>query len=150
MLSVATQPVLSWEQSGYDYFISLLGDIRDACNAKSTEDVDEIPLVIDSITELFLDHFDSEELLMSQSNYPDLKRHKAQHLEMAFHIRTQGEKIAKERSFPMLIDFCTFFIDWLLHHEQVADAKFYSYIKPGADGNTQTSMSTSISAANRV
>jgi len=150
MHSVANKPVLSWEQSGYDYFVSLLGDIRDACNTKSTEDVDEIPLVIDSITELFLDHFGSEELLMSQSNYPDLKRHKAQHLEMAFHIRTQGEKIAQERSFPMLIDFCTFFIDWLLHHEQVADAKFYSFIKPTAGDNPPTGMYTSISAANSV
>ncbi len=124
-------PLLTVDQtgSGYDYFLDLLNDIRNACNARTAEDADEIPLVIASMTELFLDHFESEERMMIDSHYPELHKHKTQHLEMSFHMRTHADKIVKERSFEMLIDFCTFFIDWLVHHEQVADAKFYDFIK---------------------
>jgi hemerythrin len=117
----------------HDYFLDLLCDIQQACSAKTKQNADEIPIVIDSLIELFQEHFDDEERLMRQSRYPDLQRHRALHTEMRFHMKAQGEKVAHERSFELLHDFCAFFIDWILHHERVVDAPFYTFIQRRPD-----------------
>ncbi len=126
------QPGQPWSEHGY--FLDLLHDIQEACLTRSEHDIGEIPVVISSLTELFMDLFVNEESLMNSTHYPDLIQHKSQHREMRFHLQTQAEKIARERSFEMLSDFCGFFSDWLIQHEHTADAKFHDFLrKPAQD-----------------
>lgn len=112
----------------HDYFLDLLRDIQAACQIEES-DAAEIELVISSLTDFFLEHFAREEEMMSRLRFPEFHRHKELHHEMAFHLRMLGERVAKEHSCTTLCDFCTFFIDWLLQHDQTADAKFRAFVQ---------------------
>lgn len=120
-------PTLDSLNLDHDYFLDLLRDIQEACQAEEKVDAEEIALVISSLTGFFLEHFANEESMMSSLCYPEFHRHKELHHEMAFHLRMLGERVTEKHSCAMLYDFCTFFIDWLLQHDKAADSKFRDF-----------------------
>lgn len=135
----ATQmiPALIEISREHDYFLDLLRDIKEACTAEVQNDPEEITLVITTLSEFFLEHFDKEEALMHELDYPELRQHKELHHEMSFHLRMLGDRVSKEHSGEMLYDFCGFFIDWLMQHDQLADAKLRAYARQQAPQERQ-------------
>lgn len=72
-------------------------------------------------------HFEHEEALMKELNYPRLKAHHAQHAELLSLLGELAKKIADE-SLDM-VELEAFLSSWLLEHIGTSDARLAAYVK---------------------
>ena len=69
------------------------------------------------------EHFKHEEIFMSETNYPNLKDHKAIHESMLAQVGKVLEQCSNG-NIPDIGETCEFLKKWLLNHIKVEDHKF--------------------------
>jgi hemerythrin len=106
--------------------IKLINQLQNATQYKvDDKQIDEI---MDKLINYTKYHFDREEFLMRNNNYPDYKNHKKLHEDM---INKMSECMKKYKSDPdqTIDDALTFLTDWLIKHIKGNDREYIPYLK---------------------
>lgn len=75
-------------------------------------------------------HFDAEENYMKKINYPDYSIHKEKHIYLKNELKNYNDRIKKEsESLTFILNFASFFTDWLLNHIKKEDKKIGEFLK---------------------
>lgn len=72
-------------------------------------------------------HFNQEEKLMEDNNYPDLAEHKAQHSKMIDKVNKLIEQY-NEEGHDSLNEISSFLSDWLINHINGSDKEYGRYL----------------------
>ena len=91
-------------------------------------DGEHLALIIKELVEYASLHFDTEEMLMQQFDYPDVAAHCAQHAAFADHVR----RLMAEWELAVRIDKANLFAfleSWLISHIQGTDQQMAAYLK---------------------
>ena len=73
-------------------------------------------------------HFDYEEKIMEQVDYPHIDGHRKEHEKFISEVTSQIQKFEKEDN-PDPTGFDKFLIDWILNHVANMDKKYSPYLK---------------------
>jgi hemerythrin len=73
-------------------------------------------------------HFSTEEKLMAQYNYPDVKTHEAQHINLTNQVGQLYVKV-KEGKLSVTIETMEFLKDWLNNHILETDKKLGEFLR---------------------
>jgi len=92
---------------------------------KSKEIVDDL---IIKLVDYSRNHFADEEMMMENSNYPDIGKHIAEHDEFIAKV-TDYRNNFNLSSMMTAIDILNFLKDWLTNHILVTDKKYAPYLK---------------------
>ena len=84
--------------------------------------------VLERLVQYTQTHFDHEEKIMQDVDYPDLAAHKALHDDM----RRQTIELRTHLTLVTARDVLVFLKDWWLGHIQGEDKKYASYVEPAA------------------
>jgi len=82
--------------------------------------------VLERLVQYTQTHFDHEEKIMQEVDYPDLAAHKALHDDM----RRQTIELRTHLTLVTARDVLVFLKDWWLDHIQGEDKKYASYMEP--------------------
>jgi hemerythrin len=75
------------------------------------------------------DHFDHEEKLMNEYNYPDRSTHKKEHSELAGLVHTFKVKLETEGpTLSLVAEINRFLLDWLVDHIRKRDMELGAYL----------------------
>ena len=89
---------------------------------------DEVETLLGDLVGCSERHFTTEEAIMSQSGYPDLSQHVAEHSSMLVSLRElQAGFQASQQALAMLMP--TFLEGWLKHHVCDGDFGFVTFLK---------------------
>ncbi len=80
--------------------------------------------ILDRMANYVRNHFDHEEKLLSDANYPDLAFQKAQH----DHMRRKVMSLRENLSLVTARDILVFLKDWWVEHIQQEDKKYAAYV----------------------
>lgn len=116
--------------------IHMLNHLNDA--VKKMQSREQIYRIIDEVIAFTRLHFATEELLMAQSDYPEIKFHQEKHKELiqdALHLKEKLEYVGEEM-------FTEWFNHWpfsrVLAHIQYADQQFEQHLKLSAADENST------------
>ena len=84
--------------------------------------------VLERLVQYTQTHFDHEEKIMQEVDYPDLAAHRALHDDM----RRQTIGLRTHLTLVTARDVLVFLKDWWLGHIQGEDKKYASYVEPAA------------------
>ncbi len=104
--------------------VSLLNEAYDATVSLSGQE--EILNILKRMNEYTKFHFSSEEELMKESGYPDLKSHMVKHLAFVEYVEKTMKRFEME-DFISSVELITYLFDWLKEHILGADKKFSEY-----------------------
>jgi hemerythrin len=107
---------------------SKIASLFDACNVgKGKEQIDS---TIEYLQEYVVLHFNSEEKLQKQYNYPEYINHKAQHDQFIKDFLALKETIEKDGiSGFLIIKLNKTLVDWLINHIRKTDKVFGTFLK---------------------
>lgn len=72
-------------------------------------------------------HFQDEEKLMKQLNYPNFENHKIQHKEFIYKVTMFCKDVLDQKK-TITDELITFLTDWIIHHTSNDDQDFKNYI----------------------
>ncbi|MCK4708461.1 MAG: hemerythrin family protein [Gammaproteobacteria bacterium] len=106
--------------------LKLINELQTATQYKV--DKTKIDEIMDQLINYTKYHFDREEFLMRNNNYPDYENHKKLHEDM---INKMAECMEKYKSDPdhTIDDALAFLTDWLIKHIKGNDREYIPYIK---------------------
>lgn len=88
----------------------------------------ELKQVVAELITYTVEHFASEEELMTRYRYPRAAEHKRRHAAMAVHVTELQQQIeAGKASGPLQLK--SFLRDWLMKHIQETDRQFGAYVQ---------------------
>ena len=94
----------------------------------SNNDIEEIKLIVNELSEYIWVHFQTEEKLMRDIDYQDYYTHQIEHKRFAKYIGNVQEKLIKGYV-PDLIELGDFMHDLLVNHVLVFDQHYGSVLK---------------------
>lgn len=101
-----------------------------AVSDKGTLARDEIPRVVQYLTDYVVFHFGNEEKYMAKYKYSSATAHKAQHEQFVKSFLKLKDQLLREGTSPALAlemkDLC---VDWLLNHIKYSDRALGMYLK---------------------
>lgn len=108
----------------HKYLVEILNKAYDAALESNQS---EMQSVLDSLTPYVIIHFQSEERLMEQSQYPQMAQHKAEHEKLKSQVnRHRTDLMFREPgSNAQIVEFL---IDWLRHHILSTDRALVQYL----------------------
>lgn len=83
--------------------------------------------ILDSLIEYTVCHFDLEESLMEETEYPGFKKHKDCHNELIRQVLKYGINIRRNEVNPVEVGI--FLADWLISHIQQEDKKYQPHFR---------------------
>jgi hemerythrin len=101
--------------------ISLINDFYD--NITNRSNSENIAKILTGLKNYTIEHFDYEEKLMKQFQYPLYNSHKKEH-EFFINKVKEIEKKLNEGKLVLSLDVTSFLFDWLKNHIQVSDKKY--------------------------
>lgn len=108
--------------------ISTLNNLITA--SEEGKDKEEIFKVLDFLTEYTILHFQTEEYMQLQCNYPDYHVHKKYHEDFKKTVSDFNRQLIEEGPTPKMIDLVTTAIgEWFLQHIKGDDLKMAAYFK---------------------
>lgn len=101
---------------------------HDACNQKKANS--EIKEIIDYLKKYVVFHFQAEERIQQNANYPDMPAHKEKHRQFLQSVDDFNKKLEQEGfSLTLFMKFNRELTDWLINHIKKEDKKLGSFIK---------------------
>ncbi|PKO11644.1 MAG: hemerythrin [Chloroflexi bacterium HGW-Chloroflexi-10] len=105
--------------------VNLINDLHEAMrNGQGKIKVSEI---LDGLVAYTRTHFAHEEIMLTQSVYPDLAAHKQIHKNLIKQVENLQKK-NREGSLTLSMEVMSFLKDWLLNHVQGEDFKYSDYM----------------------
>ena len=106
---------------------ALVQKVFDATPSDRNEKIDEAVTFLANYT---VRHFQHEESLMSQSNYPDMAKHKQQHKDFVQSVGALQERVrAGGNTIQIHIDVNQTVVDWLITHVLGSDKLLADHCK---------------------
>lgn len=104
--------------------IDMINDFYDSINKRTNNE--NILWLISGMKSYTVMHFDKEEILMKQFQYPYFEEHKKEHEDFIANVNALEEKIKKE---TLIISFeiTNFLKDWLKNHIQHTDKRYTQF-----------------------
>ncbi len=97
---------------------------------KKKEEIKKIEAIFESLESYGKTHFEDEEKLMQDSNYPDFEEHKKAHAVFFEQIKGLKEKLSLgEKVYAVPIETLIFVRNWLKQHILQTDKLYAPYIK---------------------
>jgi hemerythrin-like metal-binding protein len=85
--------------------------------------------VLQELAEYINVHFDFEEGLMVEAEYPEIEMHKAQHKIYVNKITEAQARLNRTSQLREWEDLCKFLSDWLVDHVMGVDRRYAPYVK---------------------
>lgn len=88
-------------------------------------------VLLNTINELVIyvkEHFETEEKIMQEYQYPNLKEHQEIHQKLTQEVFIFKEKMEKKEPF-LTVELSRFLTEWLIHHIKGEDLKMIGYLK---------------------
>ena len=82
---------------------------------------------LDFLVKYTVDHFQTEEQVMKDMNYPKLTSHIAEHLQLVANAQDLQRKVADGK--PVTMEVSRFLADWLKHHINDFDMRMVRFKK---------------------
>jgi hemerythrin len=105
--------------------VSLINEMYDAMRAGKGKDI--LEAMIAKIVDYTVYHFNTEELLLQQYDYPEYKEHKELHDNLSKKARDLKETFDQGNK-PTTIDVMLLLTNWLNAHILVEDKKYELYL----------------------
>jgi len=128
-------PLVTWDESysvkvsrcdeDHKKLFSLLNTLHDAMKTGRGSQV--IQQVVTELADYTERHFSREEMLLRQTNYPDLDSHKAQHQIFVKQVE-QFQSDLKARNMAQSIAVTEFLKDWLANHIKQVDRRYSAHL----------------------
>ena len=80
---------------------------------------------LDFLVKYTVDHFQTEEQVMKDMNYPKLTSHIAEHLQLVANAQDLQRKVADGK--PVTMEVSKFLADWLKHHINEVDMGYVEF-----------------------
>ncbi len=109
-------------------FLNLVADFQ--ASRLSNAPLEKLNRILQEVLRYAEFHFQSEENLMIDCNYPDIDQHKLSHMHLInkFVMKTHGMELGKYS--PKEVE--DFLVDWLVSHIKNEDRKISEYLKATA------------------
>ena len=127
--------IISWKEcyaTGIERFdqehqelVASVNRLYEAIRGKTTQD--ELPAIIEELTNYTLSHFAHEEELMAEYQYPNFEAHLQEHL--ALRDRIAEFQKGAEDPHQMALQLFTFLREWLLHHIVEVDGLYGPFLR---------------------
>ena len=112
----------------HKHFIEAVNDFYSAC--MSGKGADEINRTMNFLESYTTDHFEMEENLQIEHNFPDYNRHKMSHESFKKIVRELRMKLDEQGpTQKIVIEITGKITDWLIGHIATQDKKIAEYIK---------------------
>jgi len=122
---------IAWEESlrigvgridrQHQHLFDLLNTVDDCLTDEAPRD--NIQLVFNELLNYITYHFDAEEALMSEANYPELAHHRRAHAKLAATLHDLFNEFNANPARDMGAKLHTFLSDWLIHHIKGEDVQ---------------------------
>lgn len=107
----------------HQQLIQMLNDLHDSLSAER----EVIGVKLNGLVQFVLNHFATEERLMTENNYPDYAQHKENHDKLVEQVASlQGKFNAGEAD--LTEEVTAFVCDWLQHHIPGVDKLYGPYL----------------------
>ncbi|MEA1910641.1 MAG: bacteriohemerythrin [Spirochaetota bacterium] len=109
--------------------LRLLNNFLSSIHTKDEKSI--IKTTFDSLLEYTQEHFANEEAFMSKHKYPDLKKHKKEHIRLT----KEAVQLNENKDYIFSDNIADFLISWLTNHIMGTDKKYAEFIlarDPGA------------------
>ena len=104
--------------------------VKNVLNETFTNRKEKVDTAISFLVEYTLRHFNNEERLMAESDYPKAAEHKLQHSQFADSVVALHEKIRTEGdTMDMSIAINKTIVDWLVEHVMGSDMMLAAHYK---------------------
>lgn len=87
----------------------------------------ELSNILDSLIDYTVDHFETEEKLFKEHNYPQLEEHKKEHDDLTGQVVDLQTKF-REGSATLSFEVLDFLSNWLTDHTTNSDLKFATFM----------------------
>jgi len=129
-------PLIEWNESlsvgvkiideQHRKYVAALNLLHDA--VQQNKDADVVEHVLNELQQYVTVHFNTEERFMKMYNYPDIEKHKSEHLEAIRQVnRFKLEYERKEQDFA--INLLKFMTDLFLNHILKVDRNYIPYVQ---------------------
>ncbi len=128
-------PFLTWNNSysvkvskcdeDHKKLFSLLNALHDAMKAGKGSQL--IQQIVKDLADYTKYHFSQEEMLLRQTNYPDLVSHQAQHKAFVKKVE-EFQSEMKGGNFSQSINVADFLRDWLANHIKKTDQQYSAHL----------------------
>jgi len=129
-------PIAKWDDSfktgqkivdtQHQELFRLVNDLHDAIVANKGKEI--LGPTLNKLAEYTIQHFQSEEKLMDQVNYPARAAHKLKHEALTKDVKDLKEKFASGRA-VLSMTLSTFLADWLRHHIKEEDMALIKFMQ---------------------
>lgn len=128
-------PLIEWKETfsvknddidaQHQKLIEMINDMHDAMKTgKGSEAVAEI---IDEMKRYTVYHFETEEKLMEEAGYPELKEHREEHQHFNKKVNEFCKEMKKSKA-GLSMQVMSFLADWMRKHFLEVDQKYVPYI----------------------
>jgi hemerythrin len=129
-------PVLEWDSSletgnavvdrQHKELIKMVNDLHQAIIAQKTNEV--LFSTLEKLAEYTIEHFKTEEALMTSKHYPNFDRHKQRHDELAKQA-TQIIADYKDGKYTLSLALSSFLGNWVRHHIFQEDMEMVIFLR---------------------
>ncbi|MEI8395501.1 MAG: bacteriohemerythrin [Rhodospirillaceae bacterium] len=114
----------------------LLGLINQIAVKQNADDPLAVRFVLDGLVSYTFDHFEREEILMKESGYPDIERHKGIHEAMFSEIQRFISNLDESKC-DISTDLASFLKGWLTTHIMQTDREYIPFVVRGGNQSFQ-------------
>lgn len=90
---------------------------------------DDIVMALENMKDYAIYHFQYEEKLMKENDYPDFHKHKIQHDTFIEKVRSIENEDIDEKQQKIGMDLVIFIANWIENHILKTDMKYKDYLK---------------------
>ncbi len=110
----------------HQMLFNYINELHDAMKAGKSKDI--ISSTLQKLSDYARVHFTAEEKMMEQKKYPDLAKHKTEHMKF-FEKVTDYQMNFNHKSFMTSLEIMDFLKNWLMGHILDTDKKYTPYMK---------------------
>jgi len=129
-------PIAKWDPSYFtgnnlvdaqhQELFRMVNDLHDAIVANKSKEI--LALTLEKMAKYTIEHFKSEEALMTQVNYPAIAGHRRKHEALTEEVQALIEKFKSGKA-VLSITLSNFLANWLRHHIKEEDMALIKYLQ---------------------
>jgi hemerythrin len=137
MLTTLTKPIACWEQhyltgniqvdQQHQHIFAIVNALHDA--VVTGKNVGILQELLECLTNHTIEHFQTEEALMMEVDYPDYDRHKQTHDHLLSKVDNLLLKFRDRNTEVITIEITQFLTEWLAHHIKGEDQKMIQFLQ---------------------
>jgi hemerythrin len=115
--------------------IQLVNDLLKICRDDNNDgDHESFNQLVGTILEYFKKHFETEENLMLEKNYPQYAEHKKRHDKLLEDVKKMMDKMVHKKQKESLINMVIFLREWFVENIYIIDKQMGEYFnRPNAE-----------------